>query len=66
MIERFEWHKHSIEGLSAAWMLPIVPAVVAAASGGIVASVLPPDQARLTLIASCVLMPTWLSLFLSC
>jgi hypothetical protein len=41
-----------MEGLSAAWMLPIVTAVVCAATGGVVASVLPPEQARITIITS--------------
>lgn len=41
--------------MTAAWLLPIVASIVAAASGGIVASVLPPHQALITIITSYVL-----------
>lgn len=45
-----------LEAMGAAWLLPIVACVVAAASGGIVAEVLPDPQYALgTLVASFVL-----------
>jgi len=51
------FHKHSvsIEKMTAVWLLPIVPAVVAAASGGLVSTVLAPDDAFITLIVSYIL-----------
>lgn len=49
-------HKPDLQKITAALLLPIVPTVVAAASGGIVAEILPnPDQAFVTLVASYVL-----------
>lgn len=51
----FTRQKHTLETLSAIWLLPVVAAVVAAASGGIVAAVLPPHYARMTLIISYVI-----------
>lgn len=45
--------------MTAAWLLPIVSTIVAAASGGIVASVIPnPNQQLITLIVSYVLWAT--------
>lgn len=41
--------------MTAAWLLPIVATIVAAASGGIVASVLPAERALITIITSYVL-----------
>lgn len=41
--------------MTAAWLLPIVATIVAAASGGIVASVLPTQQALITIITSYIL-----------
>lgn len=41
--------------MTAAWLLPIVATIVAAASGGIVASVLPTEQALITIITSYIL-----------
>lgn len=52
---RFYYHQLDLEHMTAAWLLPIVPAVVAAASGGIVASVLSPDLAFVTLTISYML-----------
>jgi tellurite resistance protein TehA-like permease len=47
-------HRH--ETMTAAWLLPIVSCIVAAASGGVVASVLPdPNHALITIITSYVL-----------
>lgn len=54
-------HKHEIrlESMTAAWLLPIVSTIVAAASGGIVAEVLlNPQHALWTLITSYVLWGT--------
>lgn len=58
----FHMHNHTLEGMTGAWLLPIVPAVVAAASGGLVASVLPPAHAVITIIVSYVLWGVGMSL----
>lgn len=57
---RFHYHQLTLEHMTAAWLLPIVPAVVAAASGGLVASTLSPDLAFYTIIISYMLW--WASL----
>ncbi|KAI9825079.1 MAG: hypothetical protein M1832_001399 [Thelocarpon impressellum] len=52
-------HETDISTMTAAWLLPIVSTVVAAASGAVVADVLPdPQHALWTLIASYVLWGT--------
>lgn len=54
-------HNHNLTTVSAVWLLPIVSTIVAAASGGIVASVIPsshPHEALITLITSHVLWGT--------
>ncbi|KAL5120048.1 Plasma membrane sulfite pump involved in sulfite metabolism [Pleosporales sp. CAS-2024a] len=49
-------HQNCHETMTAAWLLPIVSCIVAAASGGVVASCLPhPEHAVLTLVTSYVL-----------
>lgn len=49
-------HKNRHETMTAAWLLPIVSCIVAAASGGVVASVLPDDKhALITIVTSYVL-----------
>ncbi|RYN42595.1 Sulfite efflux pump [Alternaria arborescens] len=49
-------HHNRHETMTAAWLLPIVACIVAAASGGVVASVLPdPNHALVTIITSYVL-----------
>ena len=49
-------HHNRHETMTAAWLLPIVACIVAAASGGVVASVLPdPNQALITIVTSYVL-----------
>lgn len=49
-------NENTLDAMGAAWLLPIVACVVAAASGGIVAEILPDPQYALgTLIASFVL-----------
>ena len=57
---RFHYHQLDLEHMTAAWLLPIVPTVVAAASGGIVAGSLSPDLAFVTLTISYMLW--WASL----
>ncbi len=48
--------------MTAAWLLPIVPTIVASASGGIVAEVLPnPQHALITVITSYGKIPTYLT-----
>ena len=52
-------HDTQLEGMTATWLLPIVATIVAAASGGIVAEVIPnPQHALWTLITSYVLWGT--------
>ena len=52
-------HNTSLEGMTAAWLLPIVSTIVASASGGIVASILPnPQHALWTILVSYVLWGT--------
>ncbi|BGP25129.1 hypothetical protein Rt10032_c09g4066 [Rhodotorula toruloides] len=53
----FTRHQHvsTLDTISPAWLLPIVAPNVASATGGIVAAVLPPSQARLTIIVSYML-----------
>lgn len=54
--DRMTKHNNRHETMTAAWLLPIVSCVVAAASGGVVASVLDdPDHALITIIVSYVL-----------
>ncbi|KAJ2957131.1 hypothetical protein NQZ79_g7116 [Umbelopsis isabellina] len=51
----FEAHKLTLQSMTAAWLLPIVPAVVAASSGGLLATVLPTAQAQICIVVSYVL-----------
>ena len=52
-------HDTALSGMTAAWLLPIVSTIVAAASGGLVAAVLPnPQHALWTLITSYILWGT--------
>jgi C4-dicarboxylate transporter/malic acid transport protein len=51
----FEAHKLTLQSMTAAWLLPIVPAVVAAASGGLLATVLPTALAKICIVVSFVL-----------
>ena len=51
-------HKTRHETMTAAWLLPIVAPIVAAASGAVVADALPPHQALTTIVASYVLWGT--------
>src|SRR5579859_4402652 len=50
-------HEHSIDKLTAVWLLPVVAPIVAAATGGNLCTVLPTDSAALqhTLVASYIL-----------
>lgn len=59
---QFTRHKQSIDQITGVWLLPVVSTVVAAASGGIVAPLLQPSHARLTLIVSWILLGMGLSL----
>lgn len=55
-IARMTKHQNRHETMTAAWLLPIVACVVAAASGGVVASILPdPNHALITIVTSYVL-----------
>lgn len=58
-------HKNRHETMTAAWLLPVVSCIVAAASGGVVASVLPDDRhALITIVTSYVLWSMGLPLAL--
>lgn len=58
-------HETKLESMTAAWLLPIVSTIVASASGGIVAAVLPnPQHALWTMLTSYVLWGTGLPLAL--
>lgn len=53
------FHKTQLSTMTAAWLLPIVAPIVAAASGGIVANILPePSHALWTVIISYILWGT--------
>jgi tellurite resistance protein TehA-like permease len=57
--DRMYFHKTELSTMTAAWLLPIVAPIVAAASGGIVAEVLPnPQYALWTIIVSYILWGT--------
>lgn len=55
---QFTRHDQSLDKISGVWFLPVVSTIVAAASGGIVADILPPAHARLTLEVSWILWGT--------
>lgn len=48
-------HKNQLSSINCVWLLPTISAIVAASSGGSVASVLKPDQAVWTVVVSWVL-----------
>lgn len=52
VIFRFSRQEQTLDSLNGVWLQPIVASVVAAASGGLVASVLEPEAARSTVIVS--------------
>ena len=58
----FHQHQLSLDKMTAAWLLPIVPTVVAAASGALVSTVLPPEHALITLLVSYALWGIGMSL----
>lgn len=59
IIMRFHSISNSLSNMTAVWLLPIVSTIVAAASGGLVASALPnPHHALWTVITSYVLLGT--------
>lgn len=51
---RFTYQKHTADTVAAVWLLPIISSVVAAASGGVVASAIMPFSQSLA--ASTVLV----------
>ncbi|PWN86631.1 putative MFS transporter [Acaromyces ingoldii] len=55
---QFTRHEQSLDKVTGVWFLPVVSTIVASASGGIVATILPPDHARLTLVVSWILWGT--------
>ena len=57
-------HNNTLNSMTGIWLLPIVPAVVAAASGGLVASVLPPEHALITILVSYALWGVGMSVSL--
>ena len=58
----FHFHILSLDKVTGAWLLPVVQAVVAVSSGGLVATVLPTSQAMTTLFVSYVLWGLGMSL----
>jgi C4-dicarboxylate transporter/malic acid transport protein len=61
-IVMFHMHTLSLDKMTAAWLLPVVPTVVAAASGGVMATVLSPNDAFITLMVSYALWGIGMSL----
>jgi len=56
-------HETKLDSMTAAWLLPIVSTIVASATGGIVADVLPnPQHALMTLVVSYILWGTGIPL----
>jgi hypothetical protein len=55
---QFTRHELAFSTMAGTWLLPIVAPVVSAASGSVVASVLPPAHARFTLIVAYILWGT--------
>ncbi|KAK2740140.1 Plasma membrane sulfite pump involved in sulfite metabolism [Myotisia sp. PD_48] len=49
-------HKASLDTMTAAWLLPIVAPIVCAASGGVVAEILPNDSYALLTVIICYIM----------
>ena len=58
----FHVHTISLDKMTAAWLLPIVPTVVAAASGALVSTILSPEHAFITLMVSYALWGVGMSL----
>ena len=52
----FNVHIHALDKMTCAYLLPIVPCVVAAASGGLIAPYLSPQDAVATVIVSYALL----------
>ncbi|OLY77654.1 Sulfite efflux pump SSU1 [Smittium mucronatum] len=48
-------HKHTFETMYSTWLLPVVPAVVTAASGSVVAQILDVERAKLVLLLSYII-----------
>lgn len=57
---QFTRHKQKLDAITAVWLLPVVSTIVAGSSGGIVAEILSPSQARLTLTVSWIMLGTGL------
>ncbi|GAK67324.1 sulfite transporter Ssu1 [Moesziomyces antarcticus] len=55
---QFTRHVQSFDKITGVWFLPVVTTIVCAATGGLVADILPPAHARLTLIVCWVLWGT--------
>lgn len=58
----FHYQRLSLDQMTATWLLPIVPCVVTAASGGVVAPILPESHALITILVSYVLWSIGMSL----
>ncbi|BDA50428.1 Sulfite efflux pump SSU1 [Coccomyxa sp. Obi] len=58
----FHIHQLALETMTAAWLLPLVPTVVAAASGGLVATVVGRNSAAAILVVSYMLWGTGMGL----
>ena len=55
---QFTRHVQSLDKITAVWFLPVVTTIVCSATGGLVAEILPPAHAKLTLIVCWVLWGT--------
>ena len=55
---QFTRHVQSLDKITAVWFLPVVTTIVCSATGGLVADILPPAHAKLTLIVCWILWGT--------
>ncbi|PKI85239.1 Ssu1p [Malassezia vespertilionis] len=62
VVLKFTRHDHTLDLISGVLLLPVVPCVVASSTGALIAEVLPPAHARLTIVASYVLLGSGLGL----
>jgi tellurite resistance protein TehA-like permease len=54
-LSRFRYQSHEISKMDGSWLFPVLAPIVLSGTGGIVASVLPPAHARLTIIVSYII-----------
>ena len=61
-ILQFHCHELSLDNMTAVWILPIIPAIVASASGGVLGAVCSPGHAAIIVVTSYVLWGIGMSL----